>query len=106
MVFIFFYWAPIVKNTCTIEQQSHNKIIQYSRTMSGLMKHYLVDISHHVSNVSDLRTLCAPRSPISSDAKEPVAKLYYKTLFFLIVVQCLAPSLNQPGPEKSATRTS
>ncbi|KAJ8918662.1 hypothetical protein NQ315_014981 [Exocentrus adspersus] len=36
MVFIFFYWAPIVKNTCTIEQQSHNKIIQYSRTMSGL----------------------------------------------------------------------
>ncbi|KAJ8910486.1 hypothetical protein NQ315_011029 [Exocentrus adspersus] len=37
MVFIFFYWAPIVKNTCTIEQQSHNKIIQYSRTMSGLV---------------------------------------------------------------------
>ncbi|KAJ8911336.1 hypothetical protein NQ315_003990 [Exocentrus adspersus] len=26
-----------LKNTCTIEQQSHNKIIQYSRTMSGLL---------------------------------------------------------------------
>ncbi|KAJ8913118.1 hypothetical protein NQ315_006036 [Exocentrus adspersus] len=40
MVFIFFYWAPIVKNTCTIEQQSHNKIIQYSRTMSGLSSRF------------------------------------------------------------------
>ncbi|KAJ8909783.1 hypothetical protein NQ315_011193 [Exocentrus adspersus] len=52
MVFIFFYWAPIVKNTCTIEQQSHNKIIQYSRTMSGLvifaiLTYLLKSLSHY-----------------------------------------------------------
>ncbi|KAJ8918564.1 hypothetical protein NQ315_007899, partial [Exocentrus adspersus] len=59
MVFIFFYWAPIVKNTCTIEQQSHNKIIQYSRTMSGLYSnirhtHLLIKVRANISSFLNL----------------------------------------------------
>ncbi|KAJ8916954.1 hypothetical protein NQ315_008354 [Exocentrus adspersus] len=54
MVFIFFYWAPIVKNTCTIEQQSHNKIIQYSRTMSGLIVYKHLELAETVDLVFNI----------------------------------------------------